>query len=212
MALAILLALALQVAADPTPKIYEVEFAPLAPSERQYAYLGPAGPYFPENALQMHQRGEGRLRCIVGADGDLLQCVQLAEGPAGSGFASAAQVLADRKRVRVTGSPPLGERITVRIPFAIGAPVSLIKQSVRAKAIKVSAPDVRGRAEVACVATDKGPDQCYVLYFQSSTRADAATTTAAALSAVGQVAWGTLAKDTWVIIPVTVTPTAAPKR
>ena len=78
--------------------------------------------------------------------------------------------------------------------------------------MKVYAPDVRGRAEVAYVVADKGFDQCYVLYFQSSTRADAATTTAAALSAVGQVAWDTLAKDTWVIIPVTVTPTAAPKR
>jgi hypothetical protein len=212
MGLAILLAAAVQAAAaDPGQKIYEVEFAPLAPSERQYAHLGPAGPYYPERALRNHQNGEGQLRCIAGVDGDLQQCVPFAEGPAGSGFADAAQILADRRRVRVAGSPPVGESLIVRVPFTTGPPVNVTERAVRTQTVKVAAPDVRGHAEVGCVVADKGLDHCYVLYFRSLTTATSATTAAAALSAVGQVPLGTAAKDTWVIIPVDVTPTAIPK-
>ncbi len=212
MGLAILLAAALQAAAaDPAQKIYEVEFAPLAPSERQYAHLGPGGPYYPERAFRNHQNGEGQLRCKAGADGDLQQCVQFAEGPAGSGFADAARILADRKRVRATGAPPVGESIVVRVPFIIGSPVTMMERAVHAPTVKVSAPDVRGHAEVGCVVADRGLDRCYVLYFRSLTTASPATTTAAALAAVSQVSLEALTKDTWVIIPVDVTPTATPK-
>jgi hypothetical protein len=213
MGLAILLAAALQAAAaaDPAQKIYEVEFAPLAPSESQYAHLGPAGPYYPERAFRNHQSGEGQLRCIAGVDGDLQQCALFAEEPAESGFATAARILADRKRVRAAGSPPVGESTIVRVPFVLGAPVKVTERAVRTQAVKVTAPNVRGHAEVGCVVADKGLDHCYVLYFRSLTPANSATTAAAALSAVGQVPLGNVAKDSWVIIPVDVTPTAAPE-
>jgi len=212
MGLALLLAVALQAAAtDPMQKIYDVEFAPLAPSERQYAHLGPAGPYYPERAFRTHQNGEGQLRCKAGLDGDLQQCAPFAERPAGSGFAEAALILADRKRVSAMGAPPAGESIIVRVPFAIGAPAIVIERAVHTPTVKVSAPDVRGHAEVGCVVADKGLDRCYVLYFRSSTPASPTTTTAAALTAVGQVTLGAVEKGSWVIIPVDVTPNAPPK-
>jgi len=211
--LAILLATALQATgAEPPQKTYEVEFAPLAPSERQYAHLGPAGPYFPERALRNNQSGEGRLSCTAGVDGDLQGCVEVNERPSGSGFSIAARILADRKRIRAAGAPAAGESIIVRVPFVLGAPATVMERAVRTKRIfKGSAPDVRGHAEVACVVADKGLDRCFVLYFQSGTRASSATTAAAALAAVAQVSPSGLEKGAWVIMPVDVTPAATPK-
>jgi hypothetical protein len=159
----------------------------------------------------MHQNGEGQLRCKAGLDGELQQCAPFAEGPAGSGFADAARMLADRKRVRAIGAPPAGEPIIVRVPFAIGAPAIVTERAVHTATVKVSAPDVSGHAEVGCAVADKGLDRCYVLYFRSATTASPATTTAAALTAVGQVALGAVEKGAWVIIPVDVTPNAPPK-
>jgi hypothetical protein len=207
------LAAALQASgAEPPQKTYEVEFAPLAPSERQYAHLGPAGPYFPDRAFRNNQSGEGRLRCTAGVDGDLQGCVEVYERPSGSDFSVAARILADRKRLRAVGAPAVGESIVVRVPFVLGAPAAVMERAVRTtRTFKGSAPDVRGHAEVACVVADKGLDRCFVLYFQSGSRASSATTAAAALAAVSQVSPGELEKATWVIMPVDVTPAATPK-
>lgn len=218
MGLAILVAMALQ-AADLPQQLYEVEFAPLLPSERRFAYVGPAGPYYPERAFRNHQNGEGRLRCVVGAQGSLQQCVPFAEGPTGYGFADAARILAERRRVRVTGAASEGESVMVRVPFVIGAPATVIERSARTSTVKVSAPGVRGHAEVACVVVDKGLDRCHVLSFQSmsgrpatlaAARAEMANDANAALAAVAQVSTDRLEKDGWVVIPMDLTPTATP--
>ena len=210
---AILLAAALQASGvEPSQKTYEVEFAPLAPSERQYAHLGPAGPYFPDRAVRNKRSGEGRLRCTAGMDGDLQGCVEVDEQPSGSDFSAAARILADRKRIRAAGTPQAGESIIVRVPFKLGAPAAVMERAMRTtRTFKASAPDVRGHGEVACIVADKGFDRCSVLYFQSASRASSATTAAAALAAVSKVAAGELEKGTWVIMPVDVAPSATSK-
>jgi len=194
--LAILLAVALQATgAQPPQKTYEVEFSPLAPSEREYAHLGPAGPYFPDRAYRNNQNGEGQLRCTAGVDGDLQGCVEVYERPSGSGFSIAARLLADRKRIRAVGAPAAGESIIVRVPFVLRAPATVMERAVRTtRTFKVAASDLRGHAEVACTVADKGLDRCFVLYFRSGTPATAAATSAAALAAVSQVSPGEFEK------------------
>ena len=221
MGLAFLLAAALQAATvDPSQKVYEVEFVPLAPSERQYAASGPAGPYFPERAFRAHQRGESLLRCTAGPDGDLQQCAQAGEKPGGVGFADAALILAIRKRVRAAGAPPVGASILVRVPFVPGSPVNGMERAVRAPTVKTSALDVRGHAEVGCLVRDRGFDGCFVLYFRpmgsrpatpAAEFAAMANETTAVLAATTQASPVGLEKDTWVIIPVDVTPAASSK-
>lgn len=210
MGLALLLAATLQTAATgPVDKVYDVAFAPLAPSERRFAGLGPAGPYYPDRASRAEQNGEARLRCVAGANGDLLQCAILAETPQDSGFGLAARILADRKRVRATAAPTVGEPITVRVPFVRGAPVTMMGEADRVRPVNVSAPGVRGHAEVACNVADKALERCDVRFFQTSNRTPTDISAAAAIQAADQVSLDGLTTGTWVIIPVDVA--AAPK-
>ncbi len=208
---AMLMAFALQSASEAAPKVYEVEFAPLAPSERQYASLGPAGPYFPEFAFRKHQSGEALLHCTAGQDGELKQCIHGEENPGGSGFADAARMLAARRRIRAVDGTPVGISIAVRVPFALGAPVNGIERVVSLPTVKAAAPGVRGHAEVSCVVTDKGFERCFVLYFRSSKTTSPVITADAAVAAVSQVSTAALAKDTWVIIPMDFSPSAPPR-
>ncbi len=124
MGLAVLLAVALQVSVDAPPKVYEVEFAPLRGAELSYKSMGPVGPYYPQWAGDHHLNGEGVLKCQAGEAGLLLHCAPVAETPNGTGFSIAARIMAERKRVKAVGSPPVGETILVRVPFVIGAPVT----------------------------------------------------------------------------------------
>ncbi len=211
MAFAMLMALALQSASEAAPKVYEVEFAPLAPAEREYAGLGPAGPYFPEVALRMHMSGEALLHCTAGQDGELKHCVKGEESPSGSAFADAAWLLASRRRIRAVGDAPVGTSIVVRVPFAVGAPVIGMKHVVTLPTVKAVAPDVRGHAEVGCAVTDKGFELCFVLTFRSSNKASPEITSDAALAAVSQAPTVALAKHTWVIIPMDFSPSASPR-
>lgn len=205
------MALALQSAGEAPPKVYEIEFAPLPPSERQYASLGPAGPYFPEFAFRKHQSGEALLHCTASQDGELKQCIQGEENPGGSGFADAARLLAARRRIRAVGGTPVGTPIVVRVPFALGSPVNGIEHVVSLPTVKATAPSVKGHAEVSCVVTDKGFERCFVLYFRSSNTTSPVITADAAMAAVSQVSTSALAKDTWVIIPMDFAPSVPPK-
>ena len=100
--------------------IYDAAFRPLTKSERSYAELGPVGPYYPQAAANARMSGEATLNCRVAAGGALRKCKPVTEIPKNSNFAVAARIMADRKRIFVTGAPP-GETILVRVPFVFGA-------------------------------------------------------------------------------------------
>jgi hypothetical protein len=117
-------ALAQADAGGPERQVYDVVFAPLERQERRYADLGPVGPYYPERASRAHQSGEAILQCQAEASGRLQHCAPVAETRGGWGFAIAARIMADRKRIMAAGSPTAGETILVRVPFSLGAPVT----------------------------------------------------------------------------------------
>lgn len=105
--------------------IYDAVFRPLKKSERSYARLGPVGPYYPQVAVNARRSGEATLSCRVAAGGELEKCKPVAESPVKSNFAIAARIMADRKRIFVTGAPLVGETILVRVPFVLGAPATV---------------------------------------------------------------------------------------
>jgi TonB family protein len=113
------------VAGEAAPTVYEAEFAPLRKSERAHQRLGPAGPFYPANAVAARAGGEAVLECRVEQDGALANCRVVSESPARLDFGAAATVMAQRKRLRAAGSPPPGLTIRVRVPFTPGAPVSI---------------------------------------------------------------------------------------
>lgn len=105
--------------------VYDAVFRALKRSERRYARLGPVGPYYPQVAVTGRKSGEAILSCQVAAGGELEKCRPVAENPANFNFAIAARVMADRKHIFITGAPPAGETILVRVPFVLGAPASV---------------------------------------------------------------------------------------
>ena len=100
---------------------YEVNFAPLKRAERDYADMGPAGPFYPAGASDNRKSGEAYLRCVAKTAGILEQCRVISENPSGFAFGEAAQVMANRHRITAAGSPPPGETIRVRVPFDLHA-------------------------------------------------------------------------------------------
>lgn len=127
MMLVVMAVLALASAAEPSPQqqqTFEAEFRPLRKSERSYAGLGPAGPYYPQRASDERASGYGLISCRVAADGELERCKLVGETPWNSNFAPAARRLAERKRIFVKGATP-GETILVRVPFVLGAPATV---------------------------------------------------------------------------------------
>ena len=124
MALALALAQTPEVSAPQQP-VFDAAFRPLKKSERNSARLGPVGPYYPQLAVDARRNGEATLSCRVAPGGELEKCKPVAERPANLNFAVAARVMADRKRIFVTGDPPVGETIFVGVPFVIGAPATV---------------------------------------------------------------------------------------
>jgi hypothetical protein len=112
-------------AASQQQQVYEAVFRPLKKSERSYARLGPAGPYYPERAFNARTNGQAILRCRVAAAGELQNCKPVSEAPADSQFAIAARIMADRKRITVAGVAAAGETILVRVPFVLSAPAEM---------------------------------------------------------------------------------------
>ncbi|WP_158913972.1 energy transducer TonB [Caulobacter sp. S45] len=111
-------------ASAPQQPVYDAAFRPLKKSERSYTRLGPVGPYYPQVAVDARKNGEAILSCRIAPGGELDKCKPVAESPANLNFAVAARVMADRKRIFVTGDPPIGEGVLVRVPFVIGAPAT----------------------------------------------------------------------------------------
>ena len=89
--------------------------------------LGPVGPYYPQVAVDAQMSGEATLECRVGELGVLEACKIVSETPQGFYFGAAAGRMAASKRITAQGSPPLGETIWVRVPFALGAPASVAR-------------------------------------------------------------------------------------
>lgn len=111
--------------ASQQPQVHDAAFRPLRRSERSYAKNGPAGPYYPQRALDARSSGSAIISCRLLAGGELEACKPIAQTPTSSNFAIAARIMADRKRIYVDGSPPVGETVLVRVPFVLGAPVAL---------------------------------------------------------------------------------------
>lgn len=109
-------------------RLYEAEFSPLLKSERRYSSFGPVGPFYPQVAIEAHKGGEATLSCQVTSSGTLEKCKVVAETPTNYHFGIAARVMADRKRISVSGTP-VGETIFVRVPFVLGAPATVERQS-----------------------------------------------------------------------------------
>lgn len=119
-----LVLLALAQATPPEPselRTFQAEFRPIKKSERTYAKLGPAGPFYPQRAFDARASGHGLIRCQVTDKGDLAKCKPVDEKPSNSNFAPAARIMAERKRIFVTGAAP-GETILVQVPFVLGGP------------------------------------------------------------------------------------------
>jgi len=128
MLVSVMLLLALAEAVPPPEpqqlKTFQAEFRPLKRSERSYARLGPPGPFYPQRASDARASGYGLIQCQVADDGDLTKCKLINETPWNSNFAPAARIMAERKRIFVTGATP-GETILVQVPFVLGAPATV---------------------------------------------------------------------------------------
>lgn len=124
---ALVMAMALGQATDGASQqqVYDATFRPLRKSERSYAKNGPAGPYYPQRAYDAGSSGSAIIRCRLMAGGELEACKPIAETPMNSNFAIAARIMADRKRIYVDGSPPPTDAVLVRVPFVLGAPVTV---------------------------------------------------------------------------------------
>ena len=109
-------------AAAAQPVTYEAAFVPPLKSEGRYAPLGPAGPFYPQNATRPDGRwldvtfGEAVLECRVTAAGALERCRILSDPPRHD-FGVAAKVMAARRRIFVDGAPSIGQVIRVHLPF-----------------------------------------------------------------------------------------------
>ena len=110
---------------------FEAWFVPLPSSESKFAALGPVGPFFPQGALKQNAgsisvtSGGAVLECVAKAEGVLERCRVVSETPTGFNFGLAAKVLADRRRIFVTGAPPGGEAIGVHVRFDPKMPVTV---------------------------------------------------------------------------------------
>lgn len=118
------MAAALDTASPPDAPV-EVRFAPLLKSERGFARLGPVGPFYPQKAAQLGRQGEAVLDCQVASGARLIKCKVRSETPAKYDFGVAARVMADRGRVLAPEEASIGAPISVRVPFALGAPVQV---------------------------------------------------------------------------------------
>jgi hypothetical protein len=108
------------------PPIYEAAFRPLRRSERMYAPLGPVGPYYPQVAVDRRKSGDAVLSCQVGESGTLKKCKPVSDNPVNLNFALAARAMANQNRIFVADQALVeGETILVRVPFVLGAPVTV---------------------------------------------------------------------------------------
>lgn len=110
--------------ADPTPASLPTDLK--HPAGAVYASI-PPGEFlriYPNRALRLGVAGEVRLRCLVGAAGELKRCTILAEDPRGYGFAGAAAQLSAYFHARPTatdGEPTAGKTVVIPIHFVAAA-------------------------------------------------------------------------------------------
>lgn len=121
----VLLALGQTTTSEPQQlRTFQAEFRPLKKSEKSYAKLGPAGPFYPQRAINARASGHGLIECQVADEGDLTKCKLVSEAPSNTNFAPAARIMAERKRIFVKGATT-GEKILVQVPFVPGTPVEV---------------------------------------------------------------------------------------
>lgn len=84
--------------------------------------VGTAGEYFPDRALRMGVDGSAVIECVLSAEGDLDECVPVAESAPNFGFAFASLEMAKQRAITaaprlVDGVPLDGEVVQVVVPF-----------------------------------------------------------------------------------------------
>lgn len=108
-----------------SPAVHEVRFAPLKREWSSYSRLGPAGPYYPDDAAQAGVGGHVIIQCKVAEGGALDDCRVLAEKPTKYNFGAAATVLAKRGRIFIADDTAAGETVVVHVPFQPGGHVEI---------------------------------------------------------------------------------------
>jgi hypothetical protein len=115
---------------SPSPSTYEAVFKPLLRSERDYADLGPAGPFYPQAAISReHGRatarpGEAVLECRTRRSGELSGCKVILSRPLEE-FGLAARALASQRRIGVSSELPEGQIVRVHVPFDPSTPAQI---------------------------------------------------------------------------------------
>ena len=119
----------LALAAEAT-RTHEAVFKPLSRAESVYAALGPAGPFYPQDAIVRDGKepqvkvGDVVLECRTQANGTLNRCKILSSAPIRQ-FGFAAMSMAGRGRIGVEGvSEEQTVRVHVRFDLAIPVVVS----------------------------------------------------------------------------------------
>jgi hypothetical protein len=119
-----------QPAASPSPPTYEATFKPLPRSEREFAALGPVGPFYPQAAISQEGgrvkviAGEALLECQIARSGDLDRCKVISATPL-TQFGYAAKAMASQRRIAVSRGPSEGQIVRVHVPFEIGTPAQV---------------------------------------------------------------------------------------
>lgn len=106
----------------PSPVGQAVRFAP---NEGQYRNLGPAGPYYPEIAVQKRLQGIALIDCAVRAGGQLKACRLVEESPKRAYFGPAALRMAQTGWITAdpaSGETPAGEVRRFVVPFQFARP------------------------------------------------------------------------------------------
>jgi len=89
----------------------------------EYDHIGPAGPFYPDQAQRARLDGAAVIACKVAAAGALTDCVKVAEAPVGQFFADAALAMARKGWIlaapRADGKPEPADPQRFAVPFVL---------------------------------------------------------------------------------------------
>ncbi len=90
----------------------------------QRIFYGPAGVYFPEQAIHAGVSGVATLECTVGLEGTLDACALVSQTPPGFDFGGAALRMAEAHAITAGvaadgARPAAGQIVRVRAPFEL---------------------------------------------------------------------------------------------
>lgn len=104
----------------PVPSIQPLRLVRFTDGPKEFAWAGPAGPYYPDLAARNHIGGRVSLNCVVGENLALDDCRLQSETPTGYGFGDAALLMARKQFITVDSRDgmPVGRRGFFAVEFA----------------------------------------------------------------------------------------------